>query len=237
MSDPSKSPPYLIDQILQAHQPHIMGGPSAAGKTRWLLETFVKWSRGVPVLGHTSHGGPWLYVNSDRNQEDLDEIIRSLGIPKHLVPTLPAWDLRLGYTGIIDHIQRVRPQLVIWEGFDHLAGDRANSFIVTNLLQRVSDDMLKLDFTLIGVNERPKMKPRDKYTNPRERISGPAAWARHAGTIFLLEFGVESNPDDPSRKFYVCSRHGGGNKTYEGAMTPDGHIVILDPSERVGCAT
>ena len=227
---PDKSPPYLIDHIFQAHQNHLLGGPSGAGKTRWLLETFAKWKRGQPIFGHNSHPAPWLYVNSDRNQEDFDAILKSLSIEPGEVPMFPAWDLRLGYNGIIDYIAKTQPRLVVWEGFDHLAGDRANSFVVTNFLQRVSGDMLKLDFTVLGVNERPKMNPRDRYPNPRERISGPAAWARHASTIFLLEFGVESHPQDPSRNFFVCPRHDPAVE-YRAAMTMEGRITILGKAE------
>lgn len=229
MSDSVPSPSYLIDKILQSHQVHILGGPSGAGKSRWLLETFTKWSLGFPVLSYPSHPVPWMYVNSDRNQEDLDEILRSLEIPRHNIPILPAWDLALGYSGVMDAVTKAKAKFIVWEGFGNLAGDRPNSFTVTNLLRTITRDLQKHDMTLLGTNEQPKMKPSERYLNPRQRIAGPAAWAHHSSTVFLLEFGREGKPEDPARHLYVCPRHG-ANMVYEAAMTKTGRVVVLDPN-------
>lgn len=223
---------YLVEGIIPVTQINLLCGPSGAGKTRWLLETMLEWSLGLPVLSRTSYPVPWLYINNDRNQADLNEILDDLGISPQDIPTLPAWDLELGYNGIMDAAEKMDAKFLVWEGFGREVGDKATGFTVTSVLRRVTKDITKNGMTILGTVEQPKMKPGQKYGNPRQRVSGAAAWAHHVSTIFLLEYANEKQPDKPERKFYVCPRND-RNCIYSAVMTSQGRIEVMSKPQKV----
>jgi hypothetical protein len=63
--------------------------------------------------------------------------------------------------------------------------------------------------TVLGIAESPKMKPKEKYGDPRQRISGCTAWASHASTVFLLE-PLDNDPSgsNADRQLWVCRKTG-----------------------------
>src|SRR5690242_1448332 len=73
-------PRSLIDRILPVHEVHILGGPSGAGKTRWLFQMLQEWKAGNSVLGYASNPVPYAYVSTDRSRESVKRTCEDLGI-------------------------------------------------------------------------------------------------------------------------------------------------------------
>ncbi len=239
------TPPFLVDEILPSREVHLVAGPTGAGKTRWLLESLLEWSAGRSFLRFPSHPVPWLYVSSDRTLESFHRTLDSLGITYSRVPTLAAWDMRLSLMEILDASQgrplvrhpefklpkaaSPRAELVVIEMFGSYAdGEAISSRQIAAFLRAMSHITQRDDLTIIGIMEEPKMKPHERYRNPRQRISGPAAWGHHSETIFLVEYANDRDPTDPARVLYVCPRNAPG--LILEASIEDGHFRLVDPA-------
>jgi hypothetical protein len=83
----------------------------------------------------------------------------------------------------------------------------------------------KAEMTIIGVVESPKLKPQERYENPRWRVSGAAAWAHYSETIFLIEPSFAKDIDKPERKLYVCPRNAPGMEL-KGAFDKHGRLTF-----------
>src|SRR6516165_7763784 len=109
----------VIDIIFPEQGISLVAGPTGAGKTRWLLETMLKWQRGEDVLGYRSHYRPWLYVSGDRSQHEARGTISDLGICIADIPLFPAFGLvpPIGALGILEAAEKLKVELLVWEGF------------------------------------------------------------------------------------------------------------------------
>lgn len=222
------SPRYIVDGIFSAPGLHLVAGASGAGKTTWLLETFVnEWSVGRPVLGYPSHPEPWAYVSGDRAEQDVWKRVAALAIAPAVIPLIPAYALDK-YTSEEDVLARVLDRgakTVVWEGFGRYVGDNAKGTKVDRWLEWMTHYAMKWDLTIIGVVEQPKMKPRDRYLIPRQRVSGPAAWGHHTQTIVLIEAENERDPRNPMRLLHVLS-HDIQPLRFRATMAT-GHFVVV----------
>jgi RecA-family ATPase len=220
---------FIIDNLFPRRSLHIVAGASGAGKTVFLLSMMTAWARGESVLGFASHPEPWLYVSGDRSEEDVMSKLDSLGIPRTDIPLLPAYATgknTLDWQKIFVQILDTQAKVIVWEGFGRYVPDNAGSRIVDAWIEQVTYQAQKHDLTIIGIAEQPKMKPRDKYPNPRQRISGPAAWGHHTSTVVLIEPTNEKKPSDPHRTIYFIV-HDGGAPIEVQAVFEDTRLKLL----------
>lgn len=168
-------PEYLIDKILPSQEIHLLGGPSGAGKTRFLFHTLLQWQAGLPILGYKSRPVPWVYVASDRSEQSVYRTLDDLGIEHTRIPIIPAWDEQLTLNQILGEAGERQAKLVVIEGFGGFVEPPAVNHQVRSYLSAAQRAARSDSMTIIGVMESPKMKPRDKYENPRQRISGVAS--------------------------------------------------------------
>jgi hypothetical protein len=225
-------PLYLIDEILPSKEVHLMAGPTGAGKTRWLFDALLRWQRGLPILGLRSHPVPWVYVASDRSMDGVNRTFDTMGIDRNSFEILPAWDEHMSFSTIMGAVADLGAKFAVIEGFGQFVEAPAHTHQVRSFLQSTCT-ILKTDgCTILGVVECPKMKPRDSYANPRQRVSGAAAWGHHSETIFLVEPSFPDKPQDPNRTLTVCSRN------YAGMVVPyrfsrGGRLeIVLEKSSR-----
>ena len=204
------SPPYLIDNILPSNEIHLLAGPTGAGKTRWLFDTLMAWEKGLPVLGLASHPMPWIYVAGDRSIDAVYRTLDTMGISRAAFEILPAWDEKLTFNGIIELVQCSGAKLAVLEGFGQYVDPPGHTHQVRNFLRSACETIKMHDITVLGVVECPKMKPKDVYTNPRQRVSGAAAWGHHSETIFLVEPANPGDASDPTRNITGCPRNYAG---------------------------
>ena len=216
-------PEYLIDQILPSCEVSLLGGPSGSGKSRWLFDTLLAWQDGLPVLGHQSHPVSWIYVSSDRSTDSVRRTLESMGIDPKRIPLVPAWDENMGINQIMDVIEESHAGLAVIESFGSFVDDPTSKSVkqLLNITQRMAK---RFQITFIGVVESPKMKPYERYENPRQRISGAAAWSHFSETIFLMEPTNPKMPGDPYRTLYVCPRNGTG-QVVDLCFDQDGRLI------------
>jgi hypothetical protein len=231
---PLPSDEYLIDKILPKHEIHLLAGPSGAGKSRWLFDNLLRWEAGESVLGYPSYPVPWVYVSCDRSTTSVRRTLTMMQIDPDLIPLVSAWDPKgkLSLNAIRDSVDEMKAELIVWEGFGSFVDPPATGTQVKAYLARMHD-WINADhrgpkgkprrMTLLGVVESPKLKPHEKYENPRQRVSGVAAWAHYTETIMLVEFADAKKPSDPQRKFILCPRNGPGAE-YDLEFDKCGHL-------------
>lgn len=206
----------LIDILLPRHRVHVLGGVSDAGKTRFIIPAMLDFASGKPLFAHTSHPVPWAYVSGDRSLQEARDTINSMKINPDTISIIPAFgkdDKNLTQILSCASQLRPRPELLIIEGFQDMPlGDRrkeVRSFLSAANAHCQPSSEFPNGLTLIGILESPKMRPNEKYANPRQRISGVSSWGFHTSTVMLLE----ATKDDPAyeteyRDIWFCVKNG-----------------------------
>lgn len=214
---------FLVESLIPKFEVNLVAGPSGAGKTRWLLGSLKKWERGLPFLGRTSYPCKWAYAASDRSLASVHRTLKDIGIEPDSINIIPAWGKHYKTLPQIFDAAKGYELLVI-EGFANYAED-TTSKAVRNFLAAVQRTIENDGQTLIGIVESPKMKPTERYQNPRQRVSGAAAWAHYTETIFLVEPEDVSDPSLGTRRLYVCPRNEAG-VVLKAAFDSEGRLIF-----------
>src|SRR4051794_13985196 len=56
---------HVIDGLMPVREVHLLGGPSGAGKTTWLMDFLEKWQKEEDIFGHKSHPAAFVYIAGD----------------------------------------------------------------------------------------------------------------------------------------------------------------------------
>lgn len=214
--------------MIQTELVHLCGGPSGAGKTRWLLPMVQnQWRLGKPVLGHKSYPVSWCYVPMDRPYSSAEETMLTLHLDPLKINTIPAMDLNYkSISQVLDDAERMGARLIIIEMFAYLLEGPETRESVRDFMGACQRLLVGTGMTIIGTMESPKMKPRDMYRNPRQRISGPASWGHCAETIILVEPDPHRAEDSPYRTIGVYPRNG-SPELYKAVFRKDGKLHLL----------
>jgi hypothetical protein len=182
---------------------------------------------------YPTHPVPWLYVSEDRQESEAWDTIDALGISRSNIAMVPAFAPLRGVGYVLDAADSLKKDLIVWEGFGSYVGERAAGPAVKAWLSTMTQ-ALRINpangrprpnpLTIIGIMEQPKMKPKDQYPNPRQRVSGPAVWGHSTSTIVLVEFANKfcSGPD---RKLGIYPRN--APEIIRAATLATGHFVII----------
>lgn len=226
---------FIIKDVFPSRRVHLLGGASNVGKTRWILPTMVEWSKGHPIMGFQSFPKPWAYVSGDRLLIEAQETIKGLGLDLRDIPIIPAFgDKNKSWGAVLGDAADMKVEVLVWEGFGDLAPDPQRKAQVREFLGRISaycvggEKHFPNGLTIIGIMETPKMKPQERYRNPRERISGAASWGYHTSTVLLMEAGKVENPADPSRILYASLKNA-ASFTSLGTFDKTGNITFGFP--------
>lgn len=217
---------FLINHLIQTELIHLCAGPSGAGKTRWLLPTLQnQWRLGKPILGHKSYPTPWAYVIMDRPYSSAEETLLSLEIDPQKVNIIPAVDYQWKtLPPILDEAEKLRVKLVVIEMFAYLLPGPESREVIRDFMGAAQRMLVGTGMTIIGTMESPKMKPKDIYRNPRQRISGPATWGHTAETIILVEPDPQ-RPDTNYRTIGLYPRNG-KSEIFRARFKKDGKLHV-----------
>lgn len=204
---------FLIQDVFPTHRIHLVGGASNVGKTRWILPTMVAWSKGEPIMGFSSHPRPWAYVSGDRLLEEAQASIKGLRLNPSDIPIIPAFGQHnKTFLQVLAQAASMGVEVLVWEGFGDLAPDPQRRMQVRDFLGHASacctdSKSFPNGLTIIGIMESPKMKPYERYKNPRERISGVASWGYHTSSVIVIEPSNLNNHADPGRVLHASLKN------------------------------
>lgn len=234
--------PYLIDAILPAHCLHLLGGPSGAGKTRWLFDLLRNWALGNSLFGFASHPVPWVYVATDRDYASACDTLRELEIDPETVDIYPAWDLEppegfavAGFTWLLKQVRKEYPaaKLIVIETaavFVPKAG--LNDYAVIGKFCRdLGRYAKKNNLTILATHHTAKQKGKDKYENPREQLMGSGGWGGFTETTFIMDFAEPDNSASPYRRLTVMPRNGAPNMNFAFKFDKQGRLTQCNPNE------
>lgn len=198
---------YLIDRILPRGRVSLLAGISSSGKSRWAIPSLLMYQHGLPVLGLKVHPVPWCVVCRDRPLADSEDMLKSMGFSPQDVNIIPAFGKHSRTrTGIFSAIEDSGAKLVLWEGFDMMVKSPNNPYEVGEFLSEVSaycEDGL----TVLGTVGVAKLKPGERYDNPRQLVAGSSVWERATSSNLII---VSCNPRDLSdgrRILYVSLKN------------------------------
>jgi len=206
--DDRKGPRFIIAQFLPVRQLHLFAGPSGAGKTTLLLQMLESIQRGESFLGRETHPVPFVYVSCERNKEGTDSTFERMAIPTSSFIIMDG----IGFKSPLEAIAKVLElhpltKLIVLEGIAMLTDDKMRDSdygAVGRWLRKIVAFCYAKDITVIGTVHSPKMKEKERYENPRQRVHGSVAWAAVCDTIFL----VEPSKDSPlTRDVHVLPRN------------------------------
>lgn len=215
MSDTARSPEFLIENILPSNEVHLLGGPSGAGKTTWLFQALSEqWKAGGEILGQRVHPVDYLYVSADRSERGVRRTMMRAGANPDRIPhlSLTAHPSVVDISKLASVAREHNPsvKLIILDGVMRLVPPRKDSStdggfahvskFLTGLCKLCSDQ----DLTFILIVHSPKQKEDSRYTNPRERVMGSAAWAAFSETILLIEPFLPVSKDTANARTLIC---------------------------------
>jgi hypothetical protein len=194
-----------LESILAKNRINILGGVSDAGKTRFILPTAI-----------SDFQRPWAYISGDRSKLDAIDTFSLMGYDASQVPLIPAFGADhkpwRKCVEVMSHMEP-RPEYVIFEGFQRQCKNHNRPDSVYEFLNEVDSHLrpttqFPLGLTLLGIAESPKQKPRERYPDPRHRISGCSAWVSHASTVLVLEpLDNDMACENGARQLWVCGKN------------------------------
>lgn len=215
---------FLIHGILPAYELHLLGGPSGSGKTRWIFQSLIDWRAKQTVLGLSCEPfPPTVYLAYDRSQASIGQTLSyfpELDIPCHSLRgrRTPIAQLPGEFPG---------KQLFIIDGIATLLpGGKINDYqAVSDFLCRAGEVCARHSITIIGILHASKTKSGEEYMNPRQRIAGSVAWAAFTETVFVVEPVHPEEPEDSTRRLYVCPRNA-QEMTFDMRMNEAGRLLV-----------
>lgn len=184
-----------------------------------------EWEKGIPFLGHRSYPVPWCYVGADRSLRSIHRTFLDIGLDPYGINIIPCWGKdRKTIPQVSDLVKDFK--LIVIEGFAGFS-EGENSASVRNYLTMMQRWCDEDGVSIIGVAESPKMKPHERYENPRQRVSGCAAWAHYTETVMLVEPKDCRHPSLPERMLYICPRNGGPGYEIEGNFSDTGRLIFM----------
>jgi len=145
----------------------------------------------------------------DRPYTSVEATLLSLDIDPLMINVIPGMDL--GYKSIsqvVDHAKGLGAKFLLIEMFSYLLQGTETRDSVRDFMGAVQRLLCDESMTILGTMESPKMKPKDVYKNPRQRISGPASWGHCGETIILVEPNPKLGEDSPYRQISIHTRNG-----------------------------
>lgn len=224
---------WIVEEILPAREIHLIGGPSGGGKTTWLLQMIMAWIESKPIFGYPSHPKDFAYISCDRSEAGARRTFERVHIPPNF-PFVSGIELGLNSVeSIADYVCKRAPtiRVLFVEGFAALAPASKSSHDYSATARWLSSTM-KLsssrDLTFFGSVHSPKMREKERYANPRQRILSSVAWAAFTETIILVEL-VNEEDENSLRRITLLPRNVPA-QSFEMAFK-DGLLVPATPQQ------
>lgn len=210
----TNDPAYIIDGILPAHEIHLMGGPSGAGKTTLCFQMLWDIRHNEPVFGLNSHSVPMCYVACDRSKEATERTLQRMRVEVDfpILSLVPLGIAAYNIEYVIEAALKLEPntRLLVIDAIGSLVpGGKINDYrAVLMFLTKVSALCHKHHITILAMGHSTKVKEGEDFKNARQKFLGSVAWGGFSETMFYIEPANPEDVRDTTRQVLVLPRNG-----------------------------
>jgi len=206
------NPEWLVEGIIPTEELHLIGGPSGAGKTTWVIQWLEQWHEGKveSFFGHKVNPLPFCYASVERSDAGVQRKLKRLGINPKTFPWIAG---STSLDGVITEAKKKYPNAAVLfiDGFACFAPGpkpgKTEYKVISDFLIGCSKKCRDQHLTIFGIVHSPKMKAAEVYHNPRQRVLGSVAWAAMSDCIMLVEPKLTENEQiTPLRNFFLLPR-------------------------------
>jgi hypothetical protein len=188
----TEDPEWLIDDILPAHEIHLIVGPDGerGKRSTFTIQMIADWAQGKQVFnGFASHPVPFVYICYGRTPGATRRAIKNLRIGVNFKTAFLTGAEAKDLTNVVMRAQQVEPEvrLIILDSISALCPGGRDNRIAAEMLNRLQDLCTHCGITILGVASYPKAKAGEQYPNVRDRISGGGAFSQFAETVIAIE--------------------------------------------------
>ncbi len=187
--------PVLIDGVLRQGHKLLIGGPSKAGKSFWLINLALSLSSGKPFFNFAVKPSSVLYVNFEIDRPSFADRVKKTAKALNInnFANLDVWNLRGKSAGIeelapqiIRNIKSRNYGAVILDPTYKFMGNRDenNAGDITELMNYLDQIAVQTGCSIIIASHFSKGKQGDK--NQTDRISGSGVFGRDPDAIVTL---------------------------------------------------
>ena len=195
MAEDPELAPVLIDGMLRQGHKLLIGGPSKAGKTFWLINLALSMAQGRHFFGFGVKKCPVLFANFEVDRASFYNRVKNVGDALGITDysNLDVWNLRGRSAGIeelapqiIRNIKSRNYGAVILDPAYKFMGDRDenNAGDITNMMNYLDQISVQTGCSIIIASHFSKGKQGEK--SQTDRISGSGVFGRDPDAIITL---------------------------------------------------
>lgn len=214
----------------------VVGGPSGAGKTTWIIQFFLAWAKGYKVFGRTVCPKKFQFVTFDRRKGSLRRSLRRMRLSENIFPRKPMSPPDgTPLKQVIEKLWKNDPtskdvRVFVVEGIDMNIPKFGDAGDIKKYLAELQAFCEQHTLWIIGTMGSPKAKPGEQYAAPRERLLGTTVWGRMIETIVFIQ-PQEAEDPDTIRELHLLPRDGKSEK-YEFQF--EGGRLVQAPERKKG---
>lgn len=206
---------YVVeDGIMPKWEVHILAAASGAGKTTLMIQMIDDLKEGNKVFDAITNPVHPAYICNDRTLNDIkrtfDRIKPRNQYPFYSVISSPELAGTHTIGEIIRKVKSLHPEIdfIVFDPISQQVKNVNDAKEVSSLLRNLSRICEELKVTIMIIHHSAKVKTDAIYANPRQKMSGSAAWGGYSNLNLILEEDDESDPTNPIRKLHICPRNG-----------------------------
>lgn len=233
---------YLVEPLSDAHEGwaplgevSLIGAPSGAGKTYFLLTIVEAARNGRDVWGHKTRPREYRALLHDRSKKAMGRTLRRMQLPKEIVDRvirLTTAQQAMSPAEALESLIVDQPGVSVWviEGLDLWSKNMVKMEVLApeiDALQRVAT---RHNVCVVATVGSPKMKGDERYFG-RDALYGSSVLARKVELVVLISL-TDREDQDSVRQYDVYPRNGKMEKLWLKWEQGSGLVITEKPAEQ-----